>query len=241
MIPLTVVCIWTIVLTGSRTSYIVFAVIAVLYALSQRYRVPAGIGVVVLLICLWFALPAQYRTRMETVDNLKADASYQGRIQAWHEAWEMFKGSPLTGVGVGEFVDVHGAKTGHWLNVHSLYFQLLSEMGLIGTIAFGFFLFSVFAQNYLIKRQCRRIPKCPAWFRNYPLACNLAFIALLFTGYSAHNLGRDTWYFFAGLTSAAGLVARNEVRAAVKREKEKEEPGAPELADTRVALAGAEV
>lgn len=213
IIPCTFVCVWTVVLTGSRTSYIVFAFLLLVYAMTTRYRAVMTVGAIVLLLALWVAMPAQYKQRLETVDNLSADGSYQGRVDAWRFAWEIFKDSPLTGVGIGEFVDVHGARTGHWLNVHSLYFQVLSEMGLLGIITFGYFLVSVFRQNALIARQARKIRNCPKWFRQYPVACNLAFIGLMFTGYSAHNLGRDTWYFFAGITAAAGMVAQKELRA----------------------------
>ena len=236
MIPFTFLCVWTIVLTGSRTSYVVFAVLAIFYAFTQKYRVPMAAAMLVLLATLWFAMPDQYRARLETIDNLSADGSYQGRVEAWGNAWKMFLGNPLTGVGVGEFSDVHGATTGHWLNVHSLYFQLLSETGLIGTVAFALFLVAVFRQNGLIRRQIKRMRNCPKWFRDYPLACDLAFVGLLFTGYSAHNLGRDTWYFFAGLTAAAGLLARKELLALEKAPA----PKSPAKADASAELAEVE-
>src|SRR5260370_30557624 len=99
-----------------------------------------AIGTVVLVSVIWFPLPSQYRARIATVDNLRADDSYRGRVQSWSAAWEMFKHNPLTGVGVGEFTDAHGAMAGHWLNLHSLSFQLLSRIGLLGILSFGAFL-----------------------------------------------------------------------------------------------------
>src|SRR5260370_41144501 len=102
------------------------------WGLTHGYRVPMAIGTVVLVAVIWLALPSQDRARIATVDHLSADDSDQGRIQSWSAAWEMFKHNPLTGVGVGEFTAAHGAMAGHWLNVHSLYFQLLSEMALVG-------------------------------------------------------------------------------------------------------------
>jgi O-antigen ligase len=237
MMPLTAICLWTVVLTGSRTSYIVFAVMALAYASLQKYRVPAIFAVLTLIAVLWVSMPEQYRGRIETVDNLQADGSYQGRVQVWGQAWEMFKSNPLTGIGVGEFVDVHGARTGHWLNVHSLYFQLLSEMGSLGFCAFVVFLTSVIRQNFLIRRQSRLIPQCPSWFQNYPRACNLALLGLLVAGYSSHSLGRDTWYLLAGLTAAAGLVAKAEMQSE-KLPKEVESSvkhkGSAELSEVRV-------
>src|SRR5260370_30407374 len=106
------------------------------WGLTHGYRVPMGIGPVVLVAVIWLALPSQYRARIATVDHLSADDSYQGRIQSWSAAWEMFKHNPLTVVGVGEFTDAHGAMARHWLNVHSPYFHLLSQTGLVGIFSF---------------------------------------------------------------------------------------------------------
>jgi len=203
--------------------------------LSQKHRVAAALAVLLVLGTLWLVLPEQYRGRLETVDNLNDDASYQGRVKAWGLAWDMFKQNPVTGVGVGNFAIVHGTSSGHWLNVHSLYFQLLSEMGLVGVISFAVFVGSVFRQNWLLLRQSKRIPNCPAWFRHYPLACNIAFLGLLLAGYSSHNLGRDTWYFLAALSAAAGLVVKRETAALERKNEDK----ATVSADSSVGLAEA--
>src|SRR5260370_7447737 len=61
MIPLTAICLWTIVLTGSRTSYIVFVALAMAYALTHAYRVPMAIGTLVLVAVILLALPTQFR------------------------------------------------------------------------------------------------------------------------------------------------------------------------------------
>ena len=181
-----------------------------LYALSSKQRIAGILAVFVLAGTLWTVMPAQYQDRLKTVNDLSADESFQGRVAAWHVAWDMFKSNPLTGVGTTMFIDSRGAASGHWLNVHSLYFQILAELGLLGTLAFGFFLFSIFQQNQRMRQELEKLPDCPQWLSNFPRACNLALIGLLVAGYSSHSLYRDTWYLLAGFSTAAIFVLRSE-------------------------------
>ena len=209
-IPLLGLCVWTIVLTGSRASYITLGLLAILYALSSKQRVAAVLAVVVLAGALWAVMPAQYQDRLKTVNDLAEDESYQGRVAAWHAAWDLFKSNPLTGVGATMFIDSRGAASGHWLNVHSLYFQVLAELGLLGTFAFGLFIFSIFQQNQRMRRELEKSRDHPQWLDSFPRACNLALMGLLVAGYSSHSLYRDTWYLLAGFSTAAMFVLRTE-------------------------------
>ena len=212
MMPLTAMCMWTVILTGSRASTFTFVLMAMAYAFTRKRPGLCFVGIIVFLAALWVVMPEQYHRRLETIQALSQDESYQGRVQAWEAAWQMFKNNPLTGVGPTMFSDARGAESGHWKNVHSLYLEIIAELGLVGTVAFAAFLISIFRENRRLTRQLKAIRACPSWFREFPTACNLSLIGLLIAGYSSHSLFRDTWYFMAGLTSAASLVAKIEAR-----------------------------
>ena len=68
------------------------------------------------------------------------DESSMGRIYAWNAAWKMAKSHPITGVGLDNFYGNYYFYTEHWdgLNhaVHSTWFNVLSETGFPGFIAF---------------------------------------------------------------------------------------------------------
>jgi O-antigen ligase len=225
------VCVWTTILTGSRASYITFAVLAFLYALTSKRRVASVLIVLTLVAGLWFAMPEQYKSRLETVSDLSDDASYQGRLMAWKAGWEAFKENPLTGVGTTMFLDSRGAKTGHWLNVHSLYIQVLAELGLLGALAFAGFLFSVFSQNLRMSREFADSADLPVWLAQFPRACSLSLVALLFAGYSGHLLYRETWYLLAAFSTAALVVmkgsefARHDAPALISEPAERYQMG----------------
>lgn len=65
------------------------------------------------------------------MSNVSADEdSAQGRIQAWAAGMQMFKGSPLTGVGYRRFADENG------LVAHNAFVHVLGELGFLGAMSF---------------------------------------------------------------------------------------------------------
>ncbi|MGH9482975.1 MAG: O-antigen ligase family protein [Terriglobales bacterium] len=212
-------CVWALLLTGSRGSVLTLVMVLAVAALASRRRwriVPAALvaGVVV-----WSFLPAQYKVRYESVNDLQNDMSYQNRVTSWRGGWHMFLSNPVTGIGIGDYTVANGAK--FWpapgrkiyLNAHSLYFQTLGELGLVGVFAFGGFLVVLFRSNAELRREMAAHPDVPAWMRYYPLACNLSLLGLLYNGYASHDLYRNTWYFLAATTGALLLIRQKELAA----------------------------
>jgi len=68
------------------------------------------------------------------------DESAMGRIYAWQAATNMALSKPLTGVGINNFYANYFAYSPHWDGknhaVHSTWFQVLAETGLVGFIVF---------------------------------------------------------------------------------------------------------
>lgn len=71
-------------------------------------------------------MPAAYlvMSKFRTIDA--SEDSAQGRIHAWFEGIQMFKYRPITGIGKGEFIEVH-ART-----AHNSYVLILAELGILG-------------------------------------------------------------------------------------------------------------
>ncbi|TCT06568.1 O-antigen ligase family protein [Aquabacter spiritensis] len=68
------------------------------------------------------------------------DESSEGRLNAWHTAWNMAVARPLTGVGLGNFADNYWEFTPYWDGkahaVHSTWFGVLAETGFPGLLVF---------------------------------------------------------------------------------------------------------
>lgn len=99
---------------------------AVLAAFAYRRYGPATAS-----IFATVALSALLALGPSRMANVSADEdSAQGRIQAWAAGMQMFKESPLTGVGYRRFGDVHG------LVAHNAFVHVLGELGFLGAMPF---------------------------------------------------------------------------------------------------------
>jgi probable O-glycosylation ligase (exosortase A-associated) len=142
----------------SRGAYIAMAVLAT-FALfkARRKLVYLTILVTVLVPALYF-MPASFYERLNTLNSVDSDNSFQGRLNAWEVAFRYatdhfpfgagFYGPQLTPI----FNHYFPGEVPH--AAHSIYFQVLGEHGFIGLIIYGSLLFVSF-------QACRRIGKAP--------------------------------------------------------------------------------
>jgi probable O-glycosylation ligase (exosortase A-associated) len=201
----------TIVDTGSRAAAagVVFLVVLLLF------RKPKNLIYLPILVALgpmvWMVIPQQYKARYETVIHLKSDDSYQNRILSWHGGIAMFESNPITGIGAGDYADANGMK--FWpgngrktfLNAHSLYFKLLGELGLVGVFTFGGYLICVFRLNFRLRKELLA-GNASRFLQELPAIFNIILCLLLFDGYAAHNLYRDTWFIIGAMAASIGLL-----------------------------------
>jgi len=240
-----VMSVWAVLLTGSRTAVMCLVAFFAIWALTRKkafFYIPA---VVLILLLAWTLLPQQYQQRYLSVESRDQDESYTNRIVAWHAGWHMFLDHPVLGVGAGQFGIADGMKywSGNtsyrmWLQPHSLYVQVIAELGCAGTIAFGLLLFRTFAHGRRLSRRLR-MTNVPGYLKGFPSAAAFSLLILMMAGYASHSLYRWTWYFIAGLMAAAEFVAEAEIERAAPVLTEAEEPFAiPEPVEANHALAG---
>jgi len=111
--------------TQSRGGQLVIAAVIGVYAL-YRWRWKAAIVVAVLSpIVLFLAMGGGDGGRVD------AAASTEERYEAWATGIQMFRDSPLFGVGNGQFV------RHHYLTAHNSYVLALAELGLVGMFLWG--------------------------------------------------------------------------------------------------------
>lgn len=201
----------TIIDTGSRTAAfgIVFLVCLLIFRRPKNLLylpVLAALAPVV-----WIAIPRQYKARYETVDNLQQDESYQLRLSSWQGGLAMFESNPLTGVGPGNYAIANGEKfwpgqgPKYWLNAHSLYFQTIGEMGLLGVFVFGGYLVCVFRLNFRLRKELAE-RDVSNFLKFLPVIFLIMLCQLLFAGYAAHVLFRSTWYYIGAISSSISLL-----------------------------------
>lgn len=227
------VSICTVMITGSRTSFLTMMLLFFVFAMSTRYRVVVLPAAVVMLFAIWVVTPAQYKNRYLSIERMDTDASYQARVTIRKIGWYMFLNRPITGVGIRQFGNASGMQYSKqmgleqrsWMNAHNLYIQLLAELGLVGTICWVLYTGTVFLQNFRLAKKMRGDPTIPAWLRYYPAAANLSMMCLLFAGMAAHSLYRTSWYMCGALTAALSIMLSKEDAEKPATETEPEDEG----------------
>ena len=204
----------TIVDTGSRTAIIAFLLFVMLALFHKRQNLKYLPLLLAALPLLWLAIPQQYKARYETIKTRDQDDSYTNRLLSWQGGVKMFLDNPLTGIGPDDYTAANGIKywpgrPRHWLNAHSLYFQLLGETGAFGILAFFIFMISVMRMNWQLARRYRN-KMMDSIVQRFPVACNQCFCLLLLSGYAAHNTYRSNWYTLAAVTAALGFIHLRE-------------------------------
>lgn len=152
----------------SRGGFLGFmAAIGYMVFYSKR-RIAAFVGVGVLAVVVGLMAGATYWQEMGTITDTEAGTA-DHRKDLWRIATYMFMSYPLTGIGpnnyrwrIQEFeTDEIILKYGHSLGgtafTHSLYFELLAELGGAGVILFGLIVFRNFRDLSQIKSRVRQI------------------------------------------------------------------------------------
>lgn len=160
-----------VIATSSRGGFLgLISAIGVLWFFSRNRVRNAFIGIVaaVMLSGIVFSLlPEGYIEDMQSINDTE-DSTRIERFRSWEIAWVMYKHNPILGVGAGNFPWNAGKYqpytswwTGHERSlagrqVHSLYFEILSDLGTIGAVVYLYIMFVMpfklfFMRNRMLK------------------------------------------------------------------------------------------
>lgn len=207
----------TLSLTGSRSGFLaLLAMLLYLWARSRRRVVTGLVGAVVVAAGLTL-LPEQYKTRYSTITAEERDASSEGRIEAWKKGVRMLADRPLNGVGINCFSSASALGYSNefhrsWLQSHSLYVQVPSEIGLIGAVLFFAYIIAMFR---LASRSRRGMlsRRDEFWFEETVLrAIPAGLVALLVAGIFGHSFMRYTWYVYGAMIVATVRMQTDRAR-----------------------------
>jgi len=148
---LAVVFVMAIVVSFSRGGFVGLAAVGLYcFYFSRRKGRNIAIGIASILAFLVFA-PAEYIEEIKTIQDTQGGTAESRRF-LWDAAVNMWKDNPVIGVGgggtlwlIGEYqptdpkYDHPSYRLRNWSGqaVHSLYFELLAEFGIVGILLYG--------------------------------------------------------------------------------------------------------
>jgi len=143
----------------SRGALLAIVTMGLMLWLKSRHKMVTGLLMSVVIVVLAFNLPQSWYDRMNTIQTYEEDASAQGRINAWHTAFNvasdrvigggfnMFTASTFRRYAPEPF-QVHDA--------HSIYFEVLGEHGFLGLALFLLMWLFVWLTASRVIRFCRK-------------------------------------------------------------------------------------
>jgi putative inorganic carbon (hco3(-)) transporter len=159
-------CVIAIIVTGSRGGFVGMCAAAIAIAFFSGKLIRAFAAIVVVGVLAYPFLPPGYVNQRLISATNPNDPTRVERLYGWHRGWEMFLDNPVLGVGadnymwrVGEY-DAAEAAIEERQNrrslggraAHSMYFQLLPETGLAGTVLYAYMLLSCLLYGFRVLR-----------------------------------------------------------------------------------------
>jgi len=201
----------SIILTNSRSGFVSLILFVGLIGLSGK-GIARKIGYLfiafLVLLLAWQCIPEKNKGRFRTIwapetGPENAQVSAEGRIEGFKAGITMFERFPVTGVGIGNFIEYRVSHVdGVHLNPHNLYGQVLGETGLLGAAAFLFMVMTILMNCTKIKAVSKSQPhQLVTILSGLATAIQISIILLAFEGLFGHNLLRFNWLWLAAFTT----------------------------------------
>lgn len=202
----------------SRGGLLALGAMAVYLALQTRRKIWFAFSLALIVPTLLAVMPADWFSRMRTINSYEQDASAQGRINAWNFAMDVSAAHPVVGGGFRTFQPeayyrYAGRLPSEMFDAHSIWFQVVAEHGYIGLGLYAL----IWGLSWRTARQIRRLA---ARRNDLQWAADLARLALAsLVGFwvGGSFLGLAYWnfpYVLVALLVLTSVVVSKEVRAA---------------------------
>ncbi len=219
-----VACLLAIVFTFSRGAIVGLFAMAGMMILIRR-PTPQELFVVLLLILpILPFVPTQYIERVTTLidvlpgfnKNPRSEVSFRGRTSELIAGLMMFRDNPLLGVGLNNY-PVHyqdyarrvGLETRREPRApHSLYLEVLAELGFLGIVTFGALLWNMWQSIYLSQKRFRRYRFYQ--YQTLTTALGVGLMGYLTGAIFLHAAYPRFFWLLVGMTLAIPQIARNE-------------------------------
>ncbi|MHB1035981.1 MAG: O-antigen ligase family protein [Pirellulales bacterium] len=209
-----------VLLTGSRTGLAGLCCLAAIATILSKHRLKVALLLALAAPIIWNCLPQDRQNRFLTLIDpsygpKNAQTSAESRSVFFHQAVNIWKENLLLGVGPAAF----GTVAGHGMQAHTLYGQVLAELGTLGALALCYVVWAFFANALAIRGYSRAQPELRKTFpARLTAAVTLTVVLLLFFGFGGHNLYRYTWLWFGAFQAIALHCLKERAEAHASQE-----------------------
>jgi probable O-glycosylation ligase (exosortase A-associated) len=208
-----VMSIVAVIFTYSRGGFLTLVGVLTILTFKSRYKVLAFSMIFFIAIISTPFIPAKWFDRIESIKAYEQDRSALGRINAWYTAWNIAKDRPFVGGGFETFTrevfslyapdpeDVH--------DVHSIYFEILGEHGIIAFVLFVILITSTVSSTQRLKKITENDVRFK-WVENYSNMFQISLIAYMIGGIFLGRAYFDLFYHIVAMVVIMKVLVEKE-------------------------------
>ena len=149
------------VVSLSRGGFLAVSTVLLCIFWGSKKKILAGIFLILVVIGVVTFAPDKFFSEVKTLEQGTEEATAAGRMEYWRRAYIMFKENPVFGKGICQFpvlshkYALPDKEIGRadFLVCHSCWFQILSELGIIGIICYGLIFYDYFKTWQMINKR----------------------------------------------------------------------------------------
>jgi hypothetical protein len=186
-----IIFVYAIFLTASRGGLLCLGLMAILIGMRKFGKivgVGAGLAIMAALVVLG--------PRMNTISP--EEASSYGRLEAWVVGMQLFKNSPLFGVGFGNFMEYH------FRTAHNSFVLCAAELGLIGLYPWLMMIYMSLKNTRFVEKELRADGQKD--FARYAYAAELALLLFVAGALLLSRTYHPSFFVLIGLCAAISNV-----------------------------------
>jgi putative inorganic carbon (HCO3(-)) transporter len=192
---------FSVIGSQSRGAFLGAIAMLVFLMLKSRQRVLLGVLIVALLAVGAAFVPQAWINRMQTIETYEQDGSALSRLEVWGFALKVARDHPIVGGGFRVSYDdniylkyVPDARKGRGRNYHSIYFEILGELGYVGLSIYLVLLLAVWRTGSRIISLTRNKANLQ-WANDLARMIQVSLVAFAVAG-AFQNLAYFDFYFF---------------------------------------------
>jgi len=225
LLGLMVAMVFSILGSHSRGAFVGLVAVGLFLLLRSRQRLLISVGLVALIALGALFVPQKWVDRMRTIETYTEDSSALSRLEVWSFAVKIAVDRPLVGGGFRAFSDdaiylkyVPDARKGRGRNYHSVYFEILGELGFIGLFIYLALLAAAWRCGSWIVASTKRRAEL-LWANDLARMLQISLVAFASAGAFQNLAFFDLYFHLLALLFLSRQIVQTELSSSLPLER----------------------
>jgi putative inorganic carbon (HCO3(-)) transporter len=205
------ICLYALVLTGSRGGMIGLLVIMASIFIKIRYRKTIALLFVLIVIIGIGKMGANDKDRYLSIIDSDTKNAYTAddRIKQITTYWPIVLEKPIFGHGIGTSLETNSNLAGRYQPAHDLYIEVGEELGLTGMLIFILFMgYVMLVSNKNVKKLQHTI-RSESYLHSIADAIQICVTLSAVFSFASYGLSLNTWYMFGGCSMVVSELVKS--------------------------------